>query len=381
MNEIVNRIVNFKNSDTTKKLKEYYSTSSLMEIYGINRKETRHTAFLKWLFSSDCKVANAALKRFIDILLTSSHYKDEIIGKELYNLLLIGRYDIESLVSEENKNTTDGLIDLIVDARINNFKLQLIIENKINSEEFTKQTQRYFNAQKSVNNDVEQIFIYLTPISSISLGELIEPECECKNYIHINYQILVDQIIEPLLNEELDKATAYILEDYLKALSVPLYSKPNKYNIMAISNRESELLLKFWEENEELILKAVEATKDNYHIEPDTREKARKVNEIVDYKLDKVGSYVKRTLINLFNEGKITNEEIQSFQDAEYSKKTFDIQFPLLKKKESEFEKPQRYWKDSISIGNEEYFMCCEWYENANNNDKIFFDKWLSKFN
>ena len=126
----------------------------------------------------------------------------------------------------------------------------------------------------------------------------------------------------------------YAIRSYydLKALSTPVKAKQNNFKYMAISNKENELLIRFWEENEDLILKAVEATRDNSHIEPERREVASKISELLNNKVEKVGAYVKRNLIQLFEQNKISSEELIDFQDAEYSKRTFDIQYPLLKK-------------------------------------------------
>jgi hypothetical protein len=74
MNQIENLLINFKNSQTTKQLRSLQNTPSLMEIYGINRKEIRHTSFLKWLFSNDCVISEKALVLFVDLLLDSKFF-------------------------------------------------------------------------------------------------------------------------------------------------------------------------------------------------------------------------------------------------------------------------------------------------------------------
>lgn len=67
-------------------------------------------------------------------------------------------------------------------------------------------------------------------------------------------------------------------------------------------------------------------------------------------------------------------------QRADYSKKTFDIQYPfLLKAQPSNNEKPNRYWKNPVSIMNDLYYICSEWYEKGSNNDRPYYEKWLRK--
>ena len=344
-----------------------------MEIYGINRKEIRHTSFLRWLFSPNCEIAKIALKQMLDIIVASNHFKDKMLNDELYKLIVIGNYEIDSWSSKENHTINGGEIDLHIALTINNYRLELVIENKIYSNEHEDQTQRYYDFITKTNREASKLFVYLSPISSIELEKLENAQCCCKNYIQLNYQVLVDKIIEPLLSETLNKTTNYILEDYLKALSTPVNIKQKNYKFMAISNRESELLTKFWTENEDLILKAVEATKENTHIEPEKRETAKKIGELLKSDGERIGAYAKRTLLALFQSGKITSDEIIQFQEFNYSKITFGINYPLLNKKENENEKPLHYWKDVLKIDNEEYFMCCEWFEKS----RTQLDEWL----
>ncbi len=373
---MINRIVEFKNSPTTKNLREYYSTNSLMGIYDINRKEIRHTSFLKWLFDKETAISELSLRKLLDVIVLKSSSLDD----ELQQLLTIGNYDIEDWKVIENHSISQGLVDLYIDLTVNSCQIEIIIENKVYSSEYDDQTQKYFDYFTNNNEKSTKIFLYLTPISSLELDKLNEPECCCKGFTQINYQLIVDSVIEPILENGVNQNIEFILKDYLKALSTPVKIKQEKFKNMAISNKENELLIRFWEENEDLILKAVEATRDNSHIEPEKREVARKISELLNNKEEKVGAYVKRNLMQLFEQNKISNQEVVDFQDAGFSKRTFDIQYPLLKKVLNSKDKPLHYWKDTVSIYDEQYYICCkwfEWFEKDNNNDRVYFDKWL----
>jgi hypothetical protein len=90
----------------------------------------------------------------------------------------------------------------------------------------------------------------------------------------------------------------------------------------------------------------------------------------------KIGKYVRET----FNEvvDKIDRTELENLQRQDYSKKTFDLQFPFLRKVlKSDTQKPHRYWKEPISIHGERFFLCSEWYETPANNDRPYYEKWL----
>ncbi|UOG93860.1 MAG: hypothetical protein L3K52_09100 [Candidatus Thiothrix sulfatifontis] len=90
----------------------------------------------------------------------------------------------------------------------------------------------------------------------------------------------------------------------------------------------------------------------------------------------KIGERVREKLIQMFEENEISKEEVELMQLAEYSKKIFGIQMPLLKKKLlADEKKPSRYWsKPIIRAYGAEYFICSEWYEKRN---KSCFDKWV----
>ena len=92
----------------------------------------------------------------------------------------------------------------------------------------------------------------------------------------------------------------------------------------------------------------------------------------------KIGKYVQSTFRKVIL--KIDNNELVKLQNAAYSKITFDIQFPLLKKvSRTDSDKIERYWKEPVEILGERYWLCSEWYEKRENNDRPFYEKWLKK--
>jgi predicted type IV restriction endonuclease len=102
------------------------------------------------------------------------------------------------------------------------------------------------------------------------------------------------------------------------------------------------------------------------------------INHNADLKKPKVGNLVRTTLIKMFNNNEISIEEVEQMKTRYYSKETFGIDYPLLVKAElSGYKKPPRYWKDIVEIYGEKYFICQEWFETDQNNDRQYFEKWL----
>lgn len=93
----------------------------------------------------------------------------------------------------------------------------------------------------------------------------------------------------------------------------------------------------------------------------------------------KIGVLVRSTLTKMLNNHEISKEEIELMQTPIYSKETFDIQYPVLRKASlSNGQKVLRYWAGAVESYGEKYFICSEWYEVPQNNDRPYFMKWLA---
>lgn len=95
----------------------------------------------------------------------------------------------------------------------------------------------------------------------------------------------------------------------------------------------------------------------------------------------KIGVIVRTILRKILEEGKVPRNEIELMQTKEYSKETFHIQYPLLQKASiTNGKRPERYYATPITINGEEYFLCSEWYEVPENNDRPYLMKWLVQY-
>jgi regulator of replication initiation timing len=93
----------------------------------------------------------------------------------------------------------------------------------------------------------------------------------------------------------------------------------------------------------------------------------------------KIGVIVRTVLQKILEDNKVTKEEIERMQTKEYSKETFDIQYPLLQKASlTDGKSPKRYYASPIKIYGETFYMCSEWFEVPANNDRPFLLKWLA---
>ena len=81
----------------------------------------------------------------------------------------------------------------------------------------------------------------------------------------------------------------------------------------------------------------------------------------------------------LINKNLLSDTEIINLQRKDYSREKLHIQYPLLRKVLPNDRKIDRYWVKKYIIKGKEYFICSEWYEKPNNNDKPHFLNWYRK--
>lgn len=85
--------------------------------------------------------------------------------------------------------------------------------------------------------------------------------------------------------------------------------------------------------------------------------------DVDSYKELRIGLIAKGILGPMLNDC-AEPKEIRDMQTLEYSKKVFNLQYPLL----IEISQPcenRRYYVDSISIRGKEYRMCSQWFEKS----------------
>ena len=406
LDQIRDDIIKFKNDSDFQKLENFYYSKSFSEILGVSRREISHSGFLAWLLnnSESHKLDEFPIKKFLDIILKFSNDKLKTKYSDLYNCFVTEDYEIEKAFTKAEYTIRDvGRLDIYVELRmlINNKarNVKLIIENKVESKENNDQTNNYYNHFSSLKEENEiLIFIYLTPISTLDLIELTEPECNCKEFIQINYQSIVDYLIEPALNQNIANRTKNILTEYLQSLSQPSIDDEieghKKELIMALGNEERKLLSSFWEKNQKLILASLYAISSDPEQEKDTRDSIKEA-------LDNLSSDKDRSTFNLKYNGEIysrgfkksdiglqtvnllSKKGLINDKIIEFLKKDKSCSFLLLKKREDFTDTEIKYRKYRTSdppeliYNDEEYYVARNW--GIGNIHKLI-DKFSAKF-
>lgn len=256
-----NLLLNYRQDASVKALHEFFTEKSFLEILHVDRKENYHSHFLKWIFEDNETCLSANENLLILLIKRSACQHRSFFPSHVKRSLIVGDFKIISANVILEDKLTDGRSDLVLDIqyKTNNSDqshLHIVIENKIYSQEHnagksnTPQTMVYYQHYKPLYQD-NLICVYLTPIDTPTLDSYTEAECDCKSFIQINYQDLLDSVLLPLSHDEsIQIRKRFIIEEYIKGLSIN-YSQNS--SIMAMTDDLRKLLEDFWNNNQELI--------------------------------------------------------------------------------------------------------------------------------
>lgn len=267
-NRIAELILEFRNDPDSQRIVSYYTSPSYLEILGVSRIEDCHNNFLSWILNpqESHSLSYFPMQKFLEILAQGCGGKIRNENKKLFHSIVTGDISLSDLSVTREFTIDEGRLDLYFDGKVkfsnSTCNIKIIVENKVLAKEHNDQTKKYFNYFNSKKNEEELIFyVFLTPLHAIALEVLEEPECACKEFIQINYQSIVDLMLKPILNINVDNKIKMIIQDYVQSLSKPTIDKDHgrRNMAMAIGSDERELLNKFWNKNNKLIMAALEA--------------------------------------------------------------------------------------------------------------------------
>ena len=100
----------------------------------------------------------------------------------------------------------------------------------------------------------------------------------------------------------------------------------------------------------------------------------------------KIGEFVRQNFIKLSKENKLSELMLMQLQNADYSKSTFIMNYPVLKLidysknilEQRKINGRDRYWEKPYY--DNKYFICNDWYDDKRN-QRSYFEKWLKDYN
>ena len=312
-------LMQFHSNQATRAIIRKINQNSILDIYGIARSETHHSKFLAWLFNPNeshntgelalRKLLNIAVRRGIEQNNQSEDFlwvKKRVLTSATHSSTSASNVQIltESYVESQGKKGAKGRIDILIqNVELGTESINIVIENKIYSNEHDEQTTTYFEGINKKFPDQKNIFLYLTPKSNWEMPKENGPSCTCKDFIEINYQDILTEVLTSILEEPISSATRIAIEDYIHCITSPSIHSKN-YNSMATDKETNEMLKKFWDANEELILAAINAFANSGETKYKGVDKVQKaITEFVDnkdytqYRINGQGTYSKNALV------------------------------------------------------------------------------------
>jgi hypothetical protein len=391
IDELRNEIIQFNNDENVQKLENLYHSKSFSEIIGVSRKELVHSNFIAWILNENesHSLGKFPIQKFLELLVVYSKKIQKKKYKDFFDAIIVSNYEISNLkITTEKSISNVGRIDIYIESKVTYLSeeknLKIIIENKVGSKEHSDQTTKYFNHFNSnlKNNDII-LYVFLTPISELELNELSEPECNSKEFIHINYQSLVDFLLEPAIRKNINTRTKTIINEYLQSLSQPTLDKEEEeYKqglIMALGTDERNLLTKFWDKNQKLILAAIYAISSDPEQDKDVRDNASSALGNLS------NSNKDRSLYSIFYKENIEAEKIKKSDIGfstviilqqhnlinqgvfDFLRKDKTCSFTLIKRIEEITETEKKYGKYRVNnppeliFNNNEYYVARNW--------------------
>lgn len=240
--DVKKQIVDLYNNQNYQALSAFYNRTTVLNIFGIERSENRHSAFLRWLIDSRSThgLGYEPIKKLLRLYALVMPQNEDV---PLQNLLLVGDYDLSfsdyptTEISIDRSVTKKGRFDLwarmeLTDRQNNRLRATLVVENKIYSKEGVDQTLDY-NKYLSCHLAEEEfpIEIFLTQTGA--------NEPDCQSFKHITYQQLLQTVLEPLLNMVVETSSKNIISDYIRNLGKPATGDNGKdFTVLATSEKE-----------------------------------------------------------------------------------------------------------------------------------------------
>lgn len=290
--EIKNMLDDLENDNDFIELRKLYETPNCFTIMGDKRREEWHSNFVCWLLdpNENHGLGKFPLVKFLDLV--------ESKCEELN----IDKTDVENMEFEKESSAKDqtdnkGRMDILGTST----SLILVIENKIKASENSKndkpQSVVYFDSCEQEYKNRQRVYVLLKASSDTSL--------ENKNFIHVTYQDLLDEVIKPAYEkcEELKlEDTKSVLKQYALDISNP-FSDPQ----LAYANKDlSENIFK---KHEEIISKIRQTMSDK---------KDRDKESVIYVFFNKYKEYINNAILkplgkNAINDSRLDTKYIISY--------------------------------------------------------------------
>lgn len=336
----VKQIHKFNTDAQMKELMDFYNTPSFWQILKIARNETSHSSFISYYLNPNNhhSLGTIFLRHFLEVIAIRALQQKADIDSNIIHLILsnpvIDASDVEAEKFMRGK-TENGRFDIFIRCKVssrdtdnktseNSARMVIVVENKVCANETISQndiaqTEKYKENICKEFPDYSRLFVLLSPDSNDSINQGLGVNVRCSDFIHVTYQDILSEVIEPILNKDLaDNADKERLNDYIKCLSMPALEestnnvKYKKKLIMAMGEKEKQLLMKFWNSNEELIRACLNAISANDEFDAETRKIAEEASS-ANYQRDTTKYFLGTDMSTKYSKSSLVPKFIQEW--------------------------------------------------------------------
>lgn len=303
---------------------------------------------------------------------------------DLFQLIDILNTYIENLtpdfdISNVEEDCQDS-IDKLLDSKDKSIEQQKLLK-KYNIDYNDKR----LNANQNIPHSLYDNFTHTRPcafeingerIEVLQWRELLTKTCEYLYNLNNGEEKFKNFISDPDMNGNSRKYFSYDKKEIAEAQRIgksEIYVIGN-INAVFARNLVIRLLNKFQIPKKDYSI-FIRRDLSSLHIKDEVIEKQEKeIKKNKDISIDselKIGQYAQAVLTNIFK-SKISESELASMQDKEWSHENLGICYPLLKKRVKGIPDKQqrtygnvynRYYKKTVTVNGEEYFLCSQWFE------------------
>ena len=254
-------ISRFYQSAEYHRLKALQERNTFIDIFGKSRSETIHSALIAWLFKNKefqtlpepsvlfllrLAAKNADLQK-------GNTKREDLFPDDCWQQVITNNFHINAQTIDANteQSVDKGRVDIEVSFEVANVpninKIRICIENKVDSNEHDEQCKKYYeHYSKSKDSSFKTIYLFLSPVKPQQLSD--------RHFIKLTYQELLDEVIYPIqrYSEKYSENTQFYLREYINTIT-----SIKTDNILAMSEEYTELLKKFYNNNEDIIKAAI----------------------------------------------------------------------------------------------------------------------------
>lgn len=248
-------------SDEYLQLLKKRSKTSYLETMHKQRNEMVFSSLIAWILTNsdfNKPEVESPIMYLLRLLAHKAYSSEKLMDKDLRNKILINDIDINN-VSAQTEVLTIGKhrVDVVVTCDVtcksanaqssNPKKIRIILENKVDSQEHSKQCKVYHDHfENQTDDEYINIYVYLSIEEPTTLSS--------GSFITIIYQELLDYVLIPtqMQGEMFSGKSRNYLQDFIDTIT-SINNNPQ----IAMDQETKQLLKDFYEKNKDLIRMAV----------------------------------------------------------------------------------------------------------------------------